>query len=114
MKENQLGTNTNLLTMLKSSFLAGLSIHIMACCWFAVSCQNQVTFNSSSGGNTLCGQDSWAQYPSEYIVLFLHSLNTYDEVVRQFTIRTPLNRGHLSKQDTFSHPKCMHFNLYMN
>ena len=29
-------------------------------------------------------------------------------------IHIPLNRGHLSKQGTFSHPKyhsCMHFNL---
>ena len=62
MKEKQLGTNTNLLTTLKSTFLAGLSIHIMTCCWFAVSCQNQVTFSGSNSlTNTLCQQESWAQ-----------------------------------------------------
>ena len=60
MKEKQLGTNTNLLTTLKSTFLAGLSIHIMTCCWFAVSCKNQVLF-SADLTSSLCKENSWGQ-----------------------------------------------------
>ena len=76
-KEQQLGTNTNLLTMLKSTFLAGLSIHIMACCWFAVSCKNKVTFSGSSSlTNTLCEEDSWAQSCENTVHLITPEKNT--------------------------------------
>ena len=64
-KENELGTNTSLLMTIKSSFLAGLSIHVVSCLWFMISCQNQATFNSRDGTNSLCDSNSWAKYPSE-------------------------------------------------
>ena len=57
-KEKELGTNTSLLTTLKFSYIAALSIHAIACCWFAISCKNQAVFNEDSS-ESLCKTDSW-------------------------------------------------------
>lgn len=69
-RENQLGTNTNLLTTMKSVFLASLSIHIMACCWFAVSCENQVSY-TPSGVKPLCKRGSWAHSSKDKLYILL-------------------------------------------
>ena len=57
-KEKELGTNTSLLTTLKFSYIAALSIHAIACCWFAISCKNQAVFDEDSS-ESLCKTDSW-------------------------------------------------------
>ena len=57
-KEKELGTNTSLLTTLKFSYIAALSIHAILCCWFAISCKNKAMFDEDSS-ESLSKTDSW-------------------------------------------------------
>lgn len=57
-RENELGSNTSILRGIKFVYLAALSIHLQACVWFALACNNNAYKQS-----TECRQGSWANNP---------------------------------------------------
>lgn len=61
-EEKKLGTNTILLMSLRFTYLGWLSIHIMACIWYALPCSNAA---SSLLSADLCRSGTWADLPGK-------------------------------------------------
>ena len=65
-EEQKLGTNTLLLMSLRFTYLGWLSIHIMACIWYALPCSNAArTLPSSLLSTDLCRSGTWADLPGK-------------------------------------------------
>ncbi len=60
MREEELGSQSGIIKVARFTYLAALSIHIQACVWFALACNNV-----SYGSIVECSRGSWANDSTE-------------------------------------------------
>ncbi len=63
-KEKEPGTNTALVAGLRYSYLAGVSIHVMACIWYAIARSNEVL------------HETWIQHTGMWVHLLASAPDT--------------------------------------
>lgn len=60
-RENELGTNTALIRVLKYAAIGTITIHVMSCVWYSLACANEgAAVEGQIRKVTSCDPDSWA------------------------------------------------------